>query len=573
MEASRMPVGIEFFERLRRSGCYYVDKSEMIMHAAGNGNMGVTLFTRPRRFGKTLTMSMLQSFFDITRDSRDVFEGLAITKHEDFCKEWMNQYPVLFLSLKDVEGYDYKKAYGRLKGRIANLCKEHSCLLQSEKVDADDRAVFQKLKSETADELQVEDSLLTLTRMLYAHYGKPAVVLIDEYDVPLSKAYDANMQPDHYLKMLSTIRSFLGGALKTNPYLQFAVLTGCMRISKESIFTGVNNFKSYSILDSKFSDAFGFTQEEVSRLLCVVGLSKKLTLVKSWYDGYIFGDSEIFCPWDVLNYVNDYVSLAEEGCEREPGNYWKNSSGNSIVDEFVKDERFDVSEKFETLMNGGCIEQAITDQLTYEELKEEEDNFWSVLFMTGYLTKADKNERGGVIHLKIPNAEISSIFEDSIVRRFKKSIDRDVQREVMQALWEKDERKASRLLSELLWNTISYHDYHENYYHAFVTGLVAGCGYEVDSNQENGLGRTDILIRDRKNRRAVIIEAKKAAKEGDLEKMCLEGKRQIIERKYIKGLKGYTQVICYGMSFFEKTAMARLLDMEEAETKEGSKRA
>lgn len=557
MAEFRMPVGIEFFERLRRSGCYYVDKSEMIYQVAGNGNMGVILFTRPRRFGKTLTMSMLQSFFDITRDSKDVFQGLAITKHEDFCKEWMNQYPVLFISLKDVEGRDYKKAYEKLKGRIANLCKEHSYLLESEKVDEDDCAVFSKLKSETADESQVEDSLLTLTRMMFAYYGKPAVILIDEYDVPLSKAHDADQQSkDYYPKMLSSIRSMMCSVLKTNQFLQFAVITGCMRISKESIFTGMNNFKAYSILDNKFSDVFGFTETEVKELLRVVGISDKLALIKSWYDGYIFGGAEVFCPWDVLNYINDL----EDDSEKEPGNYWKNTSGNSIVDEFIGDGKFDVSDKFEVLMNGGSIEQAINDQLTYGELKDNENNFWSVLFMTGYLTKANQKEKGEIVHLRIPNAEISSIFEDSIVRHLKKSMDRNVQKEIMSALWGKKEDRVSELLSELLWNTISYHDYHENYYHAFVTGMLVGCGYEVESNQENGLGRTDIVIRDRKNRRAMIIEAKKATREEEMEKMCLAGKQQIIAKEYARGLKGYTQIICYGMSFFEKTALARLLE-------------
>ena len=429
--------------------------------------------------------------------------------------------------------------------------------MASDRVDEDDRAVFSKLKSESVNEYQVSDSLLTLTRMMYAHYGKPVILLIDEYDVPLAKAYDADQESkDYYLKMLDMIRGFLGSVLKTNPFLKFAVITGCLRVSKESIFTGVNNFKAYSILDGKFSDAFGFTEIEVKGLLEAAKHLDKLELVKSWYDGYIFGNSEIFCPWDVLNYVDDMI----EDPQKRPGNYWKNTSGNDIIDAFVGNPDFNVSTKFEVLLNGGTIEQTITDQLAYGELKKKEDNLWSILFMTGYLTKADKADNGARIHLRIPNAEVEGIFEDSVVSHFEENIDVNVQKEVMDALWGGDEVKVSKLVSDLLWDTISYHDYHENYYHAFLTGMLVGCGYEVKSNQENGLGRTDLVITDRKNRRAIMIEAKQAAREEDMEKMCWEGKQQIINKKYISGLKGYTQIICYGVSFFEKTALAKLLE-------------
>lgn len=554
-----MPVGIEFFEKLRKSDCYYVDKSEFIYKIASNENTDVTLFTRPRRFGKTLTMSMLQSFFDITRDSKEVFNGLAITKHENFCREWMNQYPVLFIALKDVEGETFEVAFDRLKSRIANLCKEHVYLARSDKIDEDDRMIFAKLKSESASVSQVLDSLLTLTRMMYMYYGMPAILLIDEYDVPLSKARNApNSLPEYYDKMLYVIRGLMSSALKTNPFLKISVITGCLRISKESIFTGVNNFATYSILDEWFSDSFGFTERDVKQILADAGLSDRLETVKSWYDGYIFGRSEIFCPWDVANYVN--VAVKEP--DKEPDNYWKDTSSNDFIDEFVDDPKFDVSDKFEELMNGGSIEQTITDKFTYKSLKDEEDHLWSILFMTGYLTKSNQMEKGDTVHLKIPNAEISGIFEESIVRHFKSSLDQNVQRGVMDALWNKDEDRVSELITDLLWDTISYHNYHENYYHAFITGLLAGTSYSVRSDQENGLGRTDLVIKDRRNRRAIIIEAKKADREMDLEKMCLEGRQQIIRKKYFKGLKGYTQIICYGMSFYEKTAMARLFDLE-----------
>lgn len=557
-----MPAGIEFFEQLRRNGCYYVDKSELIYKIAEQKNISVTLFTRPRRFGKTLTMSMLESFFDITRDSRDVFEGLDILKHKEFCIEWMNQYPVMMLSLKDAASLDFATAYKKLKSSIAGLCIAHAYLESSDKVDPADAEVFKKLKFKEADDDEVQNALLILTRMLNAHYGRQVILLIDEYDVPLAKAHDADKESkDYYPKMLEAVRGFMSSALKTNPFLKFAVITGCLRIAKESVFTGVNNFATYSILDEWFSDSFGFTETEVKEILKEAGLTDRLALIKSWYDGYIFGNTEVFCPWDVAKYVDSVKKVPGKA----PDNFWKNTSSNDIIDHFVDDEKFQVSDKFETLLNGGTIEQTITDQLTYGELKDDENNLWSVLFMTGYLTKADKTETGNTVHLRIPNAEISSIFEDSVVKHFRGSLDRNIQKEVMDTLWNKQENEASKLITGLLWDTISYHNYHENYYHAFITGIFAGGAYSVKSDQENGLGRTDIVIRDRKNRRAVIIEAKKSKQKKDMETMCLEAKQQMIDRKYSEdsSLDGYNEIICYGISFYKKYALVRLLDLGE----------
>lgn len=558
MAGIRVAAGEEYFENLRKSGCYYVDKTELIYKIAADDGARVSLFTRPRRFGKTLTMTMLQSFFDITRNSKDVFAGLAVSEHKEFCQKWQNQYPLLFLSLKDVEGLDYDEAYEMLGSRIADLCKSVDYLEISHKVKLSDREAFKKLIYEEASGAKIKNSLLLLTRMMYDHFKKPVILLIDEYDVPLAKAYEANQDsPGYYKKMLGVIRGLMGSALKTNPFLKLAVITGCLRISKESIFTGVNNFKTYSILDSKFGNAFGFTEAEVIKLLDAAGLSNKLGLVKSWYDGYIFGKTPVFCPWDVINFVSD----CRDDPDIEPDNYWQDTSSNDIISNFVDDEKFDVSNKFEALLNGETIEQTITDKLTYESLSDEEDNLWSVLFMTGYLTKADKAKNGNKVHLRIPNAEIAGIFEDSVVSHFHKIIDRNLQKELMAALWNRKEDEASKIISEFLWNTISYNDYHENYYHAFVTGIFVGCGYVVKSNQENGLGRTDIVVTDRKNRRAIMIEAKKASREEDLEDACLDGKGQIIQKQYTKGLKGYTQILCYGVGFFQKTALVRNLEM------------
>ena len=559
MSGVKIAIGEEFFDELRKEDCYYVDKSEIIYKIACDEKTKVTLFTRPRRFGKTLTMSMLQSFFDISRDSREIFDGLAVTKHEIFCKEWMNQYPVLFISLKDVAGLEFISAYKLLRIYISELCIKHAYLEKSEKVDVADAEVFHRFMFKTADEDEVKNSLKILTRMMNAHYGKPVILLIDEYDVPLAKAHDADKAGlDYYPKMLDLIRILMSSAIKTNEHLKFAVITGCLRISKESIFTGVNNFKTYGILDKKFSDSFGFTEQEVKELLEKAGYINQFEKVKSWYDGYIFGDSEMFCPWDVLNYVAD---LSEDS-ELEPDNYWKDTSSNEIINTFIENENFDVSEKFEILMNNGTIRQTITDKLTYGELNEEEDNLWSVLFMTGYLTKADKVERGNTVSLRIPNSEIASIFKDSIVRHFRKTVKSLLQQELMSALWNEDEEKVSKLMTDVLFETISYFDYHEDYYHAFLTGLIVSSrGCSVESNRENGLGRTDIIVRDKPNRRALIIETKKSKSEGSMEKDAESAKKQILDKQYVKGLKGFTKIICYGIAFYEKMALAKLVQI------------
>ena len=554
-----MPTGEEFFDSLRTNGLYYIDKTEMIYDLLNDESAKVTLFTRPRRFGKTLTMTMMKSFFDITQDNRRLFEGLSILKHTDFCDKWMNKYPVLFLSFKDISGLDYEGAYGMLKSCISQLCINNSFLLSSKKVDQSDINIFKRLKSMNASTDEINYSLLTLSRMLNDHFGQPVVLLIDEYDVPLSRAHDEDKSElDYYPKMLNTIRSIMSSALKTNPFLKTAVITGCLRIAKESIFTGVNNFKTYGIIDKRFSDAFGFTDSEVTKLLSDTGYEDKLPVIKQWYDGYIFGNSEIYCPWDVLNYISDLSFDSEH----EPESYWKNTSSNDIIDDFLDEEGFDVSEKFETLMNGGTIEQTIGDRLTYGNLREKEDNLWSILFMTGYLTKSDIDEKGSAVRLKIPNTEIFTIFRDSVISHVNTKIEPDIRKEVMDALWSGDEKKVSKLITDLLFDTISYFDYHEDYYHAFITGLIASSkGCSVKSNQESGLGRTDIIVTDRKNRRAIIIEAKKAASAKSLEKEALDGKQQIIDKQYIKGLSGFSKITCYGIAFFEKTALAKILDV------------
>ena len=556
--AFKVGVGKSDFAELREVRDYYVDKTEIIYELVQDTNNKVTLFTRPRRFGKTLMMSMLENFFSIRKDSKDIFEGLAITKHTDFCKEWMNQYPVLFVSFKDVEAENFEDAYKMLMTKLADLCKEIAPILSAEAVDKDDEQIFLGLKAKMAEKEDVKNSLKTIMRMLHAVYGRPVILLIDEYDVPLARASEKNSGGNScYLKMLDVIRGIMSTALKDNEFLKFAVITGCLRIAKESIFTGTNNFASYSVLDERFSRYFGFLEEEVETMLSLADRKEAAGEIKEWYDGYVLGNQYMYCPWDVINHIS---ALCYKKTAR-PKNYWKNTSHNGILLTFVKRTDFDVADKFETLLNGGMIRQTISDELTYDTLHSSEDNLWSVLLMTGYITKADADEDGDGddVSLKIPNKEIASIFEDAVVRYFTETVNTDTIKELLSALWEGTETQAGRIMSELLWDTISYNDYHEDYYHAFLAGVFVGRGYSVESNKEKGLGRPDILLKDRKNRRAIIIEAKKSKKESDLDKDCNEAIRQIKDKKYAQGITGYEQVLCYGVAFFQKQAMVKRL--------------
>jgi len=552
----KVGVGKSDFAALRESGNYYVDKTELIYELVNDTDNEVTLFTRPRRFGKTLMMSMMENFFSIRKQSARIFEGLTITEHEDFCKEWINQYPVLFISFKDAESETYDVAYAKLMTIIADVCKSNSEISNHNTIDKDDLEVFARLKAQKGTESDVQNSLKAIMRMMNAVYGKKVILLIDEYDVPLAKASEKDTSKNgYYSKMLDVIKGIMSTALKDNEFLQFAVITGCLRIAKESIFTGTNNFASYSVLDEKFGRYFGFSDEEVGAMLIAADREEAAAEIKEWYDGYVFGDSYVYCPWDVINHLS---ALRYKRTAR-PKNYWKNTSHNGILLTFVKRTDFKVKGKFEILMNSGTIIQTITDELTYDTLHSSEDNLWSVLLMTGYITKADPEEEGETVSLKIPNKEIASIFEDTVVKLFKETIDTGMQRSMMEAFWSKDAEEAGRIVSELLWRTISYNDYHEDYYHAFLAGAFVGIGYEVESNKEKGLGRPDILLKDEDNRRAIIIEAKKSDKEADLDKDCDEAIEQIITGKYAEGLYGYEQIFCYGVAFFQKQAKVKLL--------------
>ena len=555
--AIRIAVGDESFDEIRRAGLYYVDKTELLYDLVGRTNNKVTLFTRPRRFGKTLNMSMMESFFDINRDSRNEFDGLNISRHDRLCAEWMNQYPVLSLSFKDVDGLDFQKAYAKLCTVIADLCKKLESLPNCNDVNRADAEIFERLMYQRATDSDIQNALKTIMRMMNAAYGRQVILLIDEYDVPLAKASEKNtVENRYYEQMLDVIKGMLSIALKTNEYLKFAVVTGCLRIAKESIFTGTNNFASYSVLDERFSQYFGFTQGEVDTLLAEAGLSDKADIIREWYDGYVIGNTSVYCPWDAASYVSELLYDRDA----EPKNYWRNTSSNGVIRDFVNHSDWGIPDKFETIMNGGTITVTVSDELTYDTLHESEQNLWSILLMTGYLTKADPNARGTTVALKIPNTEIAGIFQDTVIKLFTDTLDNSRQRELMGSLWNEDIEGATKQLCDFLWETISYHDYHEDYYHAFMAGLFVGLGYAVDSNKESGLGRFDIRVKDRRNRRFMIIEAKKADSIDQMDAACDEALKQIVEKGYAKGIEpGYEKTISYGIAFFQKSALIKKL--------------
>lgn len=556
MTKIRIPVGEENFEFLRKKKSYYVDKTRFIAELLDE-DFKVNLITRPRRFGKTLNMTMLEAFFDIRKDSKGIFADLEIMKHEELCAEWMNQWPVLFLSFKDVANDNFEDSYEQMALNLADLCVEHAYLLDGDKVDKDDKDRFSRLKAGRATEVELRNSLFIITRMMYAYYGKPAILLIDEYDVPLSKASEYG----YYLKMLNMIRSIMSTSFKTNRFLQFAVITGCLRIAKESIFTGVNNFKNNSIAGSHYLDSFGFTEEEVEQILIAAGLIDRLSSVKQWYDGYHFGKYDIYCPWDVLNYVADVLHEPDKAF----GNYWKDTSHNSIIKQFVGRDGMDVNDKFEMLLSGRSIRERITEDSTYYFENAAENDFWSILYFTGYLTidrvsTAEAVSDDGRVYLKIPNEEIRTIFGDSIVEWFRETIGiKTAERnEMFAAWWNGDEKKVTDAVSVILSDTISYYDYNENYYHAFIAGLFSGAGYLLSSNDENGIGRSDVIVKDRKTRKVIIIEIKRSDMENQMENDCRKALQQIDLKKYAsRYLNGYKTVQCYGAAFFQKKCLIR----------------
>ena len=549
MEILKLPVEIENFEDIRRSGFYYIDKT-MFIEQFLNTWSEVTLFTRPRRFGKTLGMSMLRSFFEIGTD-KSLFDGLYISQNKALCDEHMGKYPVIFLTLKGVEGLTFADAKMMLKSILSTEMDRHYYLKTSEALTDEDKAYFVKMLTGTDE--NINDSLRKLSQLLYKHYGKKAVILIDEYDVPLDKAY----QNGYYHEMVSLIRGLFGQALKTNDYLQFAILTGCLRISKESIFTGLNNFKVLSIMDTRFDEQFGFTDSKVEELLAAYNLDSHFTEIKEWYDGYHFGNANVYCPWDVINYV-DLLRLEPTA---KPQDFWSNSSGNALVRNFIDKANVQTKYEIECLIAGEYIEKEISQELTYDEIDKSIANLWSVLFTTGYLTKQGVTDDGKV-RLSIPNREIKNLFIKKIREWFSDTTANDGKtlEQFCNAFVEKDTEKIERLFGDYLWNTISIRDTavakdkKENFYHGILLGLL---GYKaswlIKSNTESGTGYSDILVEVPNNRTGIVIELK-YAENGDMDAACDEALKQIEEKSYVDKLKqdGMRNFIKYGIACFKK---------------------
>ena len=549
MEILKLPVGIENFEDIRRSGFYYIDKT-MFIEQFLNTWSEVTLFTRPRRFGKTLGMSMLRSFFEIGTD-KSLFDGLYISQNKALCDEHMGKYPVIFLTLKGVEGLTFADAKMMLKSILSSEMDRHYYLKTSDALTDEDKAYFVKMLTGTDE--NINDSLRKLSQLLYKHYGKKVVILIDEYDVPLDKAY----QNGYYHEMVSLIRGLFGQALKTNDYLQFAILTGCLRISKESIFTGLNNFKVLSIMDTRFDEQFGFTDSEVEELLAAYNLDSHFTEIKEWYDGYHFGNANVYCPWDVINYVD----LLRFEPAAKPQDFWSNSSGNALVRRFIDKADVQTKDEIERLIAGEYIEKEISQELTYDEIDKSIANLWSVLFTTGYLTKQGVTDDGKVC-LSIPNHEIKNLFIKKIREWFSDTTANDGKtlEQFCNAFVEKDTEKIEQLFGDYLWNTISIRDTavakdkKENFYHGILLGLL---GYKaswlIKSNTESGTGYSDILVEVPNNRTGIVIELK-YAENGDMDAACDEALNQIEEKSYVDKLKqdGMRNFIKYGIACFKK---------------------
>lgn len=549
MEILKLPVGIDNFEKIRRNNFYYIDKTKLVEQALHNWSE-VTLFTRPRRFGKTLGMSMFRSFFEIGTD-KSLFDGLYISQNKALCDEHMGKYPVIFLTLKGVEGLTFADAKMMLKSILSTEMDRHYYLKTSEALTDEDKAYFVKMLTGTDE--NINDSLRRLSQLLYKHYGKKVVILIDEYDVPLDKAY----QNGYYHEMVSLIRGLFGQALKTNDYLQFAILTGCLRISKESIFTGLNNFKVLSIMDTRFDEQFGFTDSEVEELLAAYNLDSHFTEIKEWYDGYHFGNADVYCPWDVINYVD----LLRFEPTAKPQDFWSNSSGNALVRRFIDKADVQTKDEIERLIAGEYIEKEISQELTYDEIDKSIANLWSVLFTTGYLTKQGVTDDSKVC-LSIPNREIKNLFIKKIREWFSDTTANDGKtlEQFCNAFVEKDTEKIEQLFGDYLWNTISIRDTavakdkKENFYHGILLGLL---GYKsswlIKSNTESGTGYSDILVEVPNNRTGIVIELK-YAENGDMDAACNEALKQIEEKSYVDKLKqdGMRNFIKYGIACFKK---------------------
>lgn len=559
----KLPVGIDNFEKIRKSGFYYIDKTRLIEQLLQNWGE-VNLFTRPRRFGKTLNMSMFKSFFEIGTD-KSIFDGLYISQNTALCNEYMGKYPVVFISFKDVNGLTFDRAYDALVQIIGEIANGFSFLMNSDKLSKNEKEQYQGIIQIKDGKYHMSDgvvisSLKVLSQLLTKHYGKNTIFIIDEYDVPLDKAF----QHGYYDEMVELIRGILGKVLKTNDYLQFAILTGCLRISKESIFTGINNFKVLSILDARFDEQFGFSDDEVKNLLADYGLASHFEEAKEWYDGYHFGNVDVYCPWDVINYVDNLVANPTA----RPQTYWINSSGNSLVRRLINIADSTTKDEVERLIAGESIEKVVHLELTYNEIDKNIDNIWSVLFTTGYLTKVGEvklpDSENYALKLVIPNKEVREVFILQIQEWFKEVVakDNDEIRVLSKAILEADTEKIQRQLNIIMDRMISILDtkardrQKENFYHGLLLGLLRGSNpnWLIKSNRESGDGFSDIIIKPEDPDSGIIIEVKYATSFQGLDKFCEDAMNQINTRRYDAVLReeGRCNIIKYGIAFHKK---------------------
>lgn len=546
----KLPVGIDDFKKIREAGFYYVDKTKLIEQLLQSWGE-VTLFTRPRRFGKTLNMSMLKSFFEIGAE-KWLFQGLYISEKEKLCAEYMGKYPVIFLSLKGVEGLHFADAQKMLMTIINNEVRRHYYLKTSDKLTVEDRKQFEKMLLN--EDVNLVDSLRLLSQLLYLHYDQKVVILIDEYDVPLDKAF----KNGYYQEMVSLIRGLFGQALKTNEFLQFAVLTGCLRVSKESIFTGLNNFEINSIVDIEHEEGFGFTDAEVMQMLKYYHCTNRYSDIKEWYDGYHFGNADIYCPWDVINFVKKLLTDSNA----KPSAFWINSSGNDLVKLFVDKADQSTKDEIERLVAGESVTKRIRLDLTYDEIENSIDNVWSVLFTTGYLTNIG-NPESGVYELVIPNREVHEVFVLQIQEWFQRSVAKEESMpEFSKAILEADAEGLQKQLNVIMSRMISVLDtkareeQKENFYHGLLLGLLRGSNPDwlIKSNRESGDGYSDILIEPENPDAGIIIEVKHAASISGLDKACENAMAQIKNRRYDEALRenGRCEILAYGIAFHKK---------------------
>ena len=546
----KLPVGIDDFKKIREAGFYYVDKTKLIEQLLQSWGE-VTLFTRPRRFGKTLNMSMLKSFFEIGAE-KSLFQGLYISEKEKLCAEYMGKYPVIFLSLKGVEGLHFADAQKMLMTIINNEVRRHYYLKTSDKLTVEDRKQFEKMLLN--EDVNLVDSLRLLSQLLYLHYDQKVVILIDEYDVPLDKAF----KNGYYQEMVSLIRGLFGQALKTNEFLQFAVLTGCLRVSKESIFTGLNNFEINSIVDIEHEEGFGFTDAEVMQMLKYYHCTNRYSDIKEWYDGYHFGNADIYCPWDVINFVKKLLTDSNA----KPSAFWINSSGNDLVKLFVDKADQSTKDEIERLVAGESVTKRIRLDLTYDEIENSIDNVWSVLFTTGYLTNIG-NPESGVYELVIPNREVHEVFVLQIQEWFQRSVAKEESMpEFSKAILEADAEGLQKQLNVIMSRMISVLDtkareeQKENFYHGLLLGLLRGSTQEwlIKSKRESGDGYSDILIEPENPDAGIIIEVKHAASISGLDKACENAMAQIKNRRYDEALRenGRCEILAYGIAFHKK---------------------